>query len=80
MSKTSRIHSLRERLREVEEARRALVANGQAYSIQGSHQVTMPEMKVLQDEERSIRRQILRARGITARANYAGLSESRTYL
>ena len=76
-SKDQRYRNLQDRLREVELAKRALVANGQAYSIQGSHQVTMPEMKVLDYEAKQICKQMLRIRGVTKRHNYAGTSKTR---
>lgn len=73
MSKAQRINSLREALREVEQAKRELVANGQNYSIQGSHSKTSATLVELQAQERDIKRQILRARGVTKKHNYAGV-------
>ncbi len=71
--KSKRIRDLQAALAEVKQAKRELVANGQAYSIQGSHSRTSASMSELSKQERQITKSILRARGVTATHNYAGV-------
>ncbi len=78
MTKASRIVKLQEALEEAEAAKRNLVANGQAYQIQGSHSRTSASFKELTRQENSIKKQILRARGVNKRYNYSGIGNGDT--